>query len=62
MKKPKCKLSGADGNVFVLIGLACEALKKAEQKENAAKLRNEVLACGSYDEALRIIMTYVEVR
>jgi hypothetical protein len=59
--KPRCKLVGADGNVFNLLGLASHALKKANQIENAKKMVSEVMSCGSYDEALQIIMKYVKV-
>ncbi len=60
-KKPKCKLIGTDGSVFALLGKASRALKDAGLKEQATKMANEVMAAGSYDEALQIMMRYVEV-
>jgi len=59
--KPKCKLTGTDGNIFALTGKASGALKKvglhAESKEMCAK----VFASHSYGEALCIISDYVQV-
>jgi hypothetical protein len=59
--KPSVKLSGKDGNVFNLIGLASKALKKANQHDNAKKMTTECFSAGSYDEAIQIIMKYCEV-
>jgi len=62
MGKPKCKLSGRDGNIFNLIGIAKAALVKAGQKEEAKFLVDDILKkAHSYDESLQIIMNYVEV-
>ena len=58
--KPECQLTGMDGNVFNLIGLASKALKKAGYPDKAREMSNKVFACGSYDEALAIITDYVE--
>jgi hypothetical protein len=60
MKKPKCKMVGEDGNVFNLIALASQALKKAKQGEQAKEMRDRVFKAGSYDEALVIMMEYVD--
>lgn len=61
MKKPKAKMIGEDGNVFNLIGIASRALKKEGLKEQAEEMKNRVFSSGSYDEALQIMMEYVEV-
>lgn len=60
-EKPSVSLVGQDGNVFNLIGICQRALKKAGQPENAKKLNAEIFACGSYDEALVIMMKYCDV-
>jgi len=60
--RPPCKLIGADGNVFNLIGLASRALKGAGQADAAKEMQAKVFACGSYDEALSILMDYVDVK
>jgi hypothetical protein len=59
--KPRCKLVGEDGNVFNLVGLASKALKRAGQPESAKEMSAKCFKAGSYDEAVRVIMDYVEV-
>lgn len=59
--KPEAKLIGANGNIFNLMGIASEALKRAGLKEQATEMFNKVQQCKSYDEALVTIMEYVEV-
>jgi hypothetical protein len=60
-QKPVAKLIGADGNIFNLISLASQALKRAGQREQANKMAKEVMDCRNYYEALAIIANYVEV-
>ena len=59
--KPKCQLVGHDGNIFNLMGIASKALKEAGQKEKSDEMIKRITDSKSYDEALRIIMEYVEV-
>lgn len=61
-KKPKCRLTGTDGNVFVLAGRVGSVLKKARQVDKAKEFYEKLPKCGSYDEALRLMMDYVDVR
>lgn len=62
MSKPKCKLVGQNGNIFNLIGIAQRVLKENGQNEQAKELANKIMTTAkSYDEALQIIMEYVEV-
>lgn len=61
VKKPKAKLIGANGNIFNLIGIASRSLKRAGQNDQATEMSKRVMSSGSYDEALSIIMEYVEV-
>ena len=56
--KPTCKLIGADGNVFNLIGLAVRALKKADK---ASEMSKKCFSSGSYSEVLKIIGEYVDI-
>ena len=58
--KPKVQLVGQDGNVFNLLGICTNALKRAGQSEEAKELQNRVTSCGSYDEALVIMYEYVD--
>ena len=59
-EKPKCKLVGSDGNIFVLLGIASSALKKNDQREDAENMRERVYASQNYYEALGIITEYVD--
>lgn len=59
--KPKCKLSGEDGNIFNLVGIASNALKRVGLPERAAEMRNAVYKAMDYSHALAIIADYVEV-
>jgi len=60
-RKPIVKLTGTDGNVFALAGKVSRALKAAGQPENAKELSTKLFQCGSYDEALQLMMEYVDV-
>lgn len=61
MSKPKCKLIGTDGNIFTLAGRVQKTLKKEGLKEQAEEFMALLPNCRSYDEAIRLIMEYVEV-
>ena len=63
MDKPTCKLIGENGNIFNLIGIASRTLKQSGLKEQAEEMQKRIMngEAGSYDEALQIIMEYVEV-
>ena len=58
--KPKVTLVGQDGNVFNLLGICTKALKRAKQSEEAKELQNRVFGCDSYEEALAIMLEYVD--
>ena len=59
-QKPECPIIGADGNVFNLIGIASRTLKRSGMPEAANEMRERVMDSGGYDNALAIIMEYVE--
>ena len=59
--KPRCKLIGTDGNVFALLGRVGNTLRTAGMPDKAKECQERVFSCGSYDEALQIMMEYVEV-
>lgn len=58
--KPVVQLSGEDGNIFFIVGRVRRALKKAGL-DTAEEMSTKVMAAGSYDEALQVVMQYVEV-
>jgi hypothetical protein len=62
VKKPVCKLIGENGNVFNLAGKVVQVLRKAGQSDQAKKFQEKFVKCGDYDEALRLMMEYVEVK
>ena len=59
--KPKCKLIGENGNVFNVVGIASRALRRAGQADKAKRMRDKVMLCHSYEDALSIVQEYVEV-
>lgn len=59
--KPKCKLVGTNGNVFALAGKVSQTLRHAGQSDKAKEFQSKLLQCHSYDEALQLMMDYVEV-
>lgn len=61
MEKPTVELIGQDGNVFNLLGICSKALRRAGQTDKAQEMSQKVMSCGSYDEALQIMMEYVEI-
>jgi hypothetical protein len=60
--KPRCRLTGTDGNVFALLGRVTTALKKAGQPAQAQDVAERLLTCNSYHDALRLFMEYVDVK
>jgi hypothetical protein len=59
--KPICKLIGEDGNIFSILGRVSRALKDNGQDEKVKEVNSRVMCSCSYEEALKIIMEYVEV-
>lgn len=60
--KPVAKLIGANGNIFNLMGIAGKVLIEAGKEEREKEMRKRITKYAtSYDEALLIIMEYVEV-
>ena len=59
--KPACKLSGTDGNVFVIISNVCRAVKEDDQKDKANEFRDKAFQCADYDAVIQLAMDYVEV-
>jgi hypothetical protein len=58
--KPECPIIGADGNIFNIMGIAARTLKDNGMADAAKEMRSRVTESGSYDNALAIIMEYVE--
>lgn len=60
-EKPRCRLIGESGNVFAIMGRVSRALREAGQGDKIGEYVERVTACGSYDEALRITLEYVDM-
>lgn len=60
MNKPKVKLVGQDGNIFNILGIASRALKETGYADEAKEMQTEVFASDSYEEALAIVLQYVD--
>lgn len=58
--KPAVALVGTDGNVFALLGTCTRALRRDGLTAEASELTNRVMAAGSYDDALGIMLQYVD--
>lgn len=60
-KMPKCKLSGSDGNVFVIIGNVSRCLRKAGMHDKAKEFQERAMQSSSYDAVLSLCFDYVDV-
>lgn len=60
--KPVAKLIGANGNIFNLLSIASRALKEVGMDAEAKEMQYKVYDTESYDNALQVIMQYVEVQ
>lgn len=58
--KPRCQLVGTDGSVFALAGEVRKALREAGQREKAEEFTKRVFQCSSYDDALILMLEYVD--
>lgn len=61
MRKPKAKVTGKNGNVFVTLGVCTNSLKKAGLKDQADELTKKVFNADSYEEAVKIMNEYCEL-
>ena len=62
LMKPKCKVIGEDGNIFNLMGIVSKTLKEAGEHEKADEMVKRITTqAESYDEALAMLMDYVDV-
>lgn len=59
-EKPEAKIIGADGNIFNIMSISSNALKDAGLEKESEEMLQRVTNSHSYDEALRIIMEYIE--
>lgn len=60
--KPVVKSKGLDGNIFAVLGAAAAALHAKGQMEAAEEMWSKATKAGSYDDALQVIMDYVDFK
>ena len=60
LKKPKVKLTGRDGNAFMIIGLCSRALKDHGQADKVEAFRKEAMS-GDYDNVLATAAKYCDI-
>jgi hypothetical protein len=59
--RPKCKLTGEDGNIFAIMGRVSRVLKRAGLEDKAIEMQKRITNAESYGEALIIVGEYVEI-
>lgn len=60
-QKPDCPLIGRDGNIFNLMGIASQTLKRNGMTDKVKRMCERVMSSGGYDEALGIVGEYVNI-
>lgn len=58
-QKPKCRLTGEDGNAFAILGRAKRALEKAGQGHLVTEMTNKAIA-GDYNHLLATVQEYID--
>jgi len=58
--KPKCAIIGKNGNIFNIMAAASNTLKRSNMAAESEEMCSRVMSSGSYEEALGIVMEYVE--
>lgn len=59
--KPRCRLSGTDGNVFALASRVMKTLRQANQPDAATLIQTRLFQCHSYAEVLQLFAEYVTI-
>ena len=55
------RLTGVNGNVFVIIGTVAKALRQQVNADAAKAFTDAAYGCDSYDQVLTLAMTTVDV-
>lgn len=62
--KPECKLIGENGNIFNIIAIVSRCLTEHNMKDKAQEMKERIIEkeeAHSYEEAIAIIMEYVNI-
>lgn len=58
----RIRATGAGGNIFVIVGTACRMMRKLGlPADRIEKLQSDVMASGSYDEAIAFVERWFPV-
>ena len=60
-QKPDCPLIGQNGNIYNLMGIASDTLRKNRQAAQAGERCKRIVQSHSYEEALNVIRDYVNI-
>ena len=60
-KKPKCILTGENGNVFNIIGRVAKTLNEAGMKDKAKEFTEKAFKSHAYHEVLDLCGEYVDI-
>lgn len=61
--RPIVQLEGQDGNAFMIIGLCVRAMKRSKwDTAKREEMLTKLMAAGSYDNLLRLVMINFEVK
>jgi len=60
-RRPKCKLIGENGNIFVLAAIVLDTLEEAGLTEHRDEIKGRLFTMGSYEETLNMFSEYVDV-
>ena len=60
--KPIVNMKNVSDNIFVVAGVAVNALRKTGQQSQADEMWRRVMTATSYNEALNIVQEHVEIR
>lgn len=55
------QLTGQDGNIFMIMGLVAQALKRAGHRDAVTPFTHDIMASDSYTDALARVRHWVEV-
>ncbi len=59
--RPRVSLAGKDGNVFAVIGVISETLRKSGLKDRADEFSEKALKSDGYEEVIELALEYVRI-
>lgn len=59
--RPRISLAGKDGNVFAVIGIISEKLRKSGLKDRADEFSEKAFHSDSYEDVIELALEYVRI-